>query len=218
MWASGQDFLWNSANIQSENAGSVRTHCYVHPSELKFCPPLRVGVLWQMTGWVRWDAGAADACVCWFSWYQDRHCKGACHVQHAWMLDVLHGEGIIIPVTPRNQNLDQPGSNRQRQEALQTQRNQTKCKHYKPTSKTCQSYTELDPEPHQGSQHTCHACMHGCARMHPIIRRQATQYMHPQTVTTRRGRGCNVTHEAPCDLSAHRIIGITSESSGLQSL
>ena len=37
--------------------------------------------------------------------------------------------------------------------------------------------------------------------MHPVIRRPATQYLHSQTFTTRRGCGCNVMHSAPFQLT-----------------
>ena len=52
--------------------------------------------------------------------------------------------------------------------------------------------------------------------MHPVIRGPARQYLRSQTVTTRRGRGCNVMHDS--ELSTHRGIGITSESTETQSV
>ena len=61
------------------------------------------------------------------------------------------------------------------------------------------------------SQRTHVARIQGCARMHPVIRRPATQYLHAQTVTTRRGCGRNGTQEAPGELSARRGIGIASD-------
>ena len=46
--------------------------------------------------------------------------------------------------------------------------------------------------------------------MYPHLRGPANQYLHAQTVTTRRGCGCSGMHEAPRELSAHRGIGIAS--------
>ena len=54
--------------------------------------------------------------------------------------------------------------------------------------------------------------------MHPVIRGPARQYLHSQTVTPGRVHGCNVMHDAPHELSAHRGIGITSESTEPQSV
>ena len=56
--------------------------------------------------------------------------------------------------------------------------------------------------------------------MHPVIRGPARQYLpvHSQIVTTRRGRGCNVMHDTPRQLSPHRGIGIASESTETQSV
>ena len=54
--------------------------------------------------------------------------------------------------------------------------------------------------------------------MHPVIRGPARQYLHSQTVTTDLRRGCNVLHDTPRALSAHRGVGITSESTTTQSV
>ena len=48
----------------------------------------------------------------------------------------------------------------------------------------------------------------GYGRMHPVYRRVTTQYLHTQSVTTRRRSG---KHEVPRELSAHRGIGIAAE-------
>ena len=58
------------------------------------------------------------------------------------------------------------------------------------------------------STHTCRPY----AGMRPHARGQpATQYLHTQTVTTRRGCGCNGMHEAPHELSVYRGNGIASD-------
>ena len=58
-----------------------------------------------------------------------------CDVVHAGRLFVvLHGEGSTGPVTPRNQNRNQP-SRGHLQEAVRTQRNQTKSHPDKPTQR-----------------------------------------------------------------------------------
>ena len=62
------------------------------------------------------------------------------------------------------------------------------------------------------SQRTHVACTQGCARMHPVNRRVTTQYLHTQSVTTRRRCGRNGKHEAPRELSAYMAIGIASHN------
>ena len=47
--------------------------------------------------------------------------------------------------------------------------------------------------------------------MHPVNRRVTTQYLHTQSITTRRRCGRNGKHEAPRELSAHRGIGIAAD-------
>ena len=47
--------------------------------------------------------------------------------------------------------------------------------------------------------------------MHPVNRRVTTQYLHTQSVATRRRCGRNGKHEAPRELSAHRGIGIAAD-------
>ena len=44
--------------------------------------------------------------------------------------------------------------------------------------------------------------------MPPVNRRPANQYLHAQTIPTRRECGCNGMHEAPRELSAHSGIGV----------
>ena len=61
------------------------------------------------------------------------------------------------------------------------------------------------------SQRTHVARKQGCARLHSVNRRVPTQYLHKQSVTTRRRCGCNGKHEAPRELSAHRGIGIAAD-------
>ena len=46
--------------------------------------------------------------------------------------------------------------------------------------------------------------------MHPVNRRLATQYLHTESVTTRRTCGRNGKHEAPHELSAQTDIGIAA--------
>ena len=47
--------------------------------------------------------------------------------------------------------------------------------------------------------------------MHPVNRRATTQYLHTQSVTTRRRCGRNGKHEAPRELSAHKGMGIAAD-------
>ena len=47
--------------------------------------------------------------------------------------------------------------------------------------------------------------------MHPVNRHVTTQYLHTQSVTTRRRCGRNGKHEAPRELTAHRSIGIAAD-------
>ena len=51
----------------------------------------------------------------------------------------------------------------------------------------------------------------GRGRTHPVTRRVTTQYLHTQSVTTRRGCGRNKKQEAPRELPAHRGIGIAAD-------
>ena len=53
----------------------------------------------------------------------------------------------------------------------------------------------VNPELQQVSHNTHGACIQGCARMHPVLSRPATQYLHSQTVTSSRGCDCSVSGE-----------------------
>ena len=72
------------------------------------------------------------------------------------------------------------------------------------------------PTPQAASSQRTHVSRtQRCGRMHPVHRRVTTQYLHTQSITTRRRCGrncrCNGKHEAPRELSAHRGIGIAAE-------
>ena len=113
----------------------------------------------------------------------------------------------VTPATPSNQNTNQP-SKGQPQEAVQTYRNPI------PTRYNLAKYTRFlhtgTPQAAQ-NQRTHVTRPQGCARMHPVNRRVATQYLHTQTVTTRRRCGHNGTHGAPREVSAHRGFGIDAD-------
>ena len=58
-------------------------------------------------------------------------------------------------------------------------------------------------KPQAASSQRTHAARtqpEGRARTHPVTRRVTTQYLHTQSVTTRRSCGRNDTHEAPSEL------------------
>ena len=114
--------------------------------------------------------------------------------------NVSHGEDRISPATPRNRNNDQP-SRGLLQDAARTSRNQRKCHHNNLPKQTEYFYTQVNSKVHQVGNHTHNACAQGCARMYPVIKRPATQYLHSQTFTTRRGCEGSVMREAPRELT-----------------
>ena len=61
------------------------------------------------------------------------------------------------------------------------------------------------------SQRTHVSRTQGRGRVHPVNRRVTTQYLHTQSVTTRRRCRRIGNHEAPLELLPHRVIGIAAD-------
>ena len=68
-----------------------------------------------------------------------------------------------------------------------------------------------DHTPNISSQRLNVSRTQGRGHTRPVNRRVTTQYLHTQSVTTRRRCGRDGKHEAPCELSAHRGISIATD-------